>query len=62
MISNKPDSLLDMELSFGGNPVHFLLLRKRRGAINTKQLQFLEKYRPKSRLKFKNGHKGCSIQ
>nr|CAD7431520.1 unnamed protein product [Timema monikensis] len=37
--------------------------QKRRGAINAKQLAYLEKYRPKSRLKIKNGHKhGCSIQ
>ena len=35
---------------------------KRRGAINAKQLSYLEKYRPKSRLKSKNGkHGGCLI-
>lgn len=36
---------------------------QRRGAINAKQLVYLEKYRPKSRLK-KNGHKGsnCCVQ
>lgn len=36
---------------------------QRRGAINAKQLSYLEKYRPKSRLK-KNGHKGanCCVQ
>eukprot|EP00918_Siedleckia_nematoides_P057460 GHVU01125325.1.p1 GENE.GHVU01125325.1~~GHVU01125325.1.p1 ORF type:complete len:173 (-),score=33.49 GHVU01125325.1:43-561(-) len=39
-----------------------LIRQKRRGAINTKQLAFLEKYRPKSRLKVKNGHKGCTVQ
>lgn len=34
---------------------------KRRGAINAKQLSYLEKYRPKSRLK-KNGHKNsCCV-
>jgi len=37
--------------------------RKRRGAINAKQLAYLEKYRPKSRLKLKNGHKNaCCLQ
>lgn len=36
---------------------------KRRGAINAKQLSYLEKYRPKSRLKHKNGHKNsCCVQ
>jgi protein tyrosine phosphatase type 4A len=37
--------------------------QKRRGAINAKQLIFLEKYRAKSRLKLKNGQKNsCTIQ
>lgn len=37
---------------------------KRRGAINAKQLAYLEKYKPKSRLKLKNGQKStsCVIQ
>ncbi|BFF93197.1 protein tyrosine phosphatase type IVA 1 [Drosophila madeirensis] len=36
---------------------------KRRGAINAKQLSYLEKYKPKARLKHKNGHKNsCSVQ
>uniref|UniRef100_A0A672G835 Protein tyrosine phosphatase type IVA 3 n=1 Tax=Salarias fasciatus TaxID=181472 RepID=A0A672G835_SALFA len=39
--------------------------RKRRGAFNSKQLFYLEKYRPKMRLRFKdsNGHRNnCCIQ
>lgn len=41
-----------------------LIREKRRGAINSKQLAYLEKYRPKSRLKLRNGHpkNGCCIQ
>lgn len=39
-----------------------LIRRKRRGAINAKQLSYLEKYRPKSRLKTKNGkNPGCLL-
>uniref|UniRef100_A0A8C7B6K5 Protein tyrosine phosphatase 4A3 n=1 Tax=Neovison vison TaxID=452646 RepID=A0A8C7B6K5_NEOVI len=30
--------------------------RKRRGAINSKQLTYLEKYRPRQRLRFKEPH------
>ncbi|XP_078480351.1 protein tyrosine phosphatase type IVA 2 isoform X3 [Lampetra planeri] len=35
--------------------------QKRRGAFNSKQLLYLEKYRPKMRLRFKdtNGHNCC---
>lgn len=39
-----------------------LIRQKRRGAINAKQLGFLEKYRPKSRLKTRNGgNKPCVV-
>lgn len=40
-----------------------LIREKRRGAINAKQLAYLERYHPKSRLKSrsKNGHNGCQI-
>lgn len=40
--------------------VEFIRTR-RRGAINAKQIAYLEKYRPKSRLKIKNGQKPCCI-
>ena len=40
-----------------------VLCRKRRGAINARQLAYLERYHPKSRLKSrsKNGHNGCRL-
>lgn len=34
----------------------FCVRRKRRGAINSKQLTYLEKYRPKQRLRYKHPH------
>ncbi|XP_077296482.1 protein-tyrosine phosphatase 4A family member PRL-1 [Arctopsyche grandis] len=52
-----------MELGLKYEEAVEMIRDKRRGAINAKQLQFLEKYRPKSRLKHKNGHKNsCCVQ
>lgn len=39
-----------------------LIRQKRRGAINAKQLSFLSKYRPKSRLKAKSKDSNCVLQ
>ncbi|PKU33566.1 protein tyrosine phosphatase type iva 2 isoform x3 [Limosa lapponica baueri] len=36
--------------------------RKRRGAFNSKQLLYLEKYRPKMRLRFKDANGHCCVQ
>lgn len=36
--------------------------QKKRGAINQKQLRFLDKYRPKSRLKRSCSRGGCCVQ
>lgn len=51
-----------MELGMKYEDAVELIRRKRRGAINAKQLGYLEKYRAKSRLKLKNGkNSGCTI-
>jgi len=39
-----------------------LIRQKRRGAINAKQLAYLQQYRPRSRLRAHNGIKQCIIQ
>ncbi|KAG8588076.1 hypothetical protein GDO81_005870 [Engystomops pustulosus] len=36
--------------------------QKRRGAFNSKQLLYLEKYRPKMRLRFKDANGHCCMQ
>lgn len=48
-----------MELGMSYEEAVELIRSKRRGALNTKQLEFLEKYRPKHRLKSRSGP--CSI-
>ncbi|NWZ91568.1 TP4A2 phosphatase, partial [Nesospiza acunhae] len=42
--------------------VFFFFFRKRRGAFNSKQLLYLEKYRPKMRLRFKDANGHCCVQ
>jgi protein tyrosine phosphatase type 4A len=49
-----------MELGMSYEEAVDLIRSKRKGAINSKQLEFLEKYRPKNRLKTKND-KPCII-
>jgi len=49
-----------MELGMKYEDAVELIRTKRRGAINAKQLSFLERYKPKSRLKIRNGH-SCFI-
>ncbi|CRK94285.1 CLUMA_CG007800, isoform A [Clunio marinus] len=54
-------ALIELGLKYEGAVE--LIREKRRGAINAKQLSYLEKYRPKSRLKHRNGHKNsCCVQ
>ncbi|KAJ6661500.1 hypothetical protein lerEdw1_014409 [Lerista edwardsae] len=59
--SREPGSIFLLVLKCSlTTPTH----RKRRGAINSKQLTYLEKYRPKQRLRFKDpqNHKNkCCI-
>lgn len=67
LLSVKVESLQrlwDTCLSFDAYLLSKSCSRKRKGAINAKQLSYLEHYRPKSRLKQKNnrnGHQNCTI-
>jgi len=49
-----------MELGMSYDDAVDLIRSKRKGAINCKQLEFLERYRPKNRLKSKN-NRACAL-
>lgn len=51
-----------MELGMTYEDAVELIRQKRRGAINAKQLSYLQKYRPKSRLRLRNGGRPCILQ
>lgn len=58
-------ALVELGMKYEDAVEHIRL--KRRGAINAKQLSYLEKYRPKSRLKLRassagNGQQACCLQ
>lgn len=53
-------ALLELGLSY--EDAVEAIREKKRGAFNSKQLQFLKKYRPKSRLKMKTNKNYCCIQ
>lgn len=48
--------MCSVKFSLLSNTVYWCSDRKRRGAINSKQLTYLEKYRPKQRLRYKHPH------
>uniref|UniRef100_A0AAR2JN40 Protein tyrosine phosphatase type IVA 3 n=1 Tax=Pygocentrus nattereri TaxID=42514 RepID=A0AAR2JN40_PYGNA len=73
--SSPPDQIVDdwlnlLKCKFKEEPgcciaVHCVagLGRKRRGAFNSKQLMYLEKYKPKMRLRFKDANgQNCCVQ
>lgn len=50
-----------MELGMSYEEAVELIRSKRRGALNSRQLEFLEKYRPKHRLKLRSNPLQCCI-